>query len=165
MSPVPASGQPATLLHLRRHADTLATILWNHGADVSGPFLDRYDETNIVVTVSAHLPGPAVPAATEVVLQEVWEPVTEERYRRIEYAYDLIDHPLNRRRAFHAHDAPQFIAEFDVVTHEHCEETLGAPACQHYFGLPVDAYDAVRRFTMIWGRPDPLGCDDLRCMA
>ena len=51
------------------------------------------------------------------------------------------------------------------MTHEHCEEALGAPACEHYFGLPVDAYDAVRRFTMLWGQPGPLGCDDLRCMA
>jgi hypothetical protein len=150
---------------LPRHASTLATILWNHGADVSGPFLDRYQGTSVVVSVTAHLPGPTFPAPTEVVLHEVWEPVTDSGYRRVEYAYDLIDHPLGRRRAFHAHDVPHFIAEFDVLTHEHCEERLGAPACEHYFGLPVDAYDAVRRFTTIWGQPGPLGCDDLRCMA
>jgi hypothetical protein len=165
VSPTRPAGQRSTLLDIRRHAATLSTILWNHGADVTGPFVDRFEARTVVVTVSAHLPGPAVPAATEVMLQEVWEPVTGGRYQRVEYAYDLIDHPWGRRRAFHAHDVRQFIAEFDVVTHEHCEEQLGAPACEHYFGLPVDAYDAVRRFTMIWGRPDPLGCADLRCMV
>jgi len=100
-----------------------------------------------------------------VVIQEVWEPAADEQYERVGYAYDLIDHAQQRRRAFHAHDVPKFIAEFDVVTHEHCEESLGAPACEHYYGLPVDAYDAVRRFTMLWGQPDPLGCENLRCMA
>lgn len=165
MSPTPASGRPATLRDLRHHADTLASILWNLGADVGGPFLDRYDAANVVVSVSASLPGPVAPAATEVVLQELWEPTPGKRYRRVEYAYDFIDHPLRRRRAFHAHDVQHFIAEFDVVTHEHCEEILGAPACDHYFGLPVDAYDAIRRFALLWGRPGPLGCNELRCMA
>lgn len=165
MSPHPRSQGLVGLHDLQQHAGALSTILWNQGADVSGPFLDQYDDTNVVMSISAHLPGPAVPAATEIVLQEVWKPVADRGYRRVEYAYDLIDHPFRRRRAFHAHDAPHFIAEFDVLTHEHCEERLGTPVCEHYFGLPVDAYDAIRRFTIIWGQPGPLGCDDLRCMA
>lgn len=153
------------LIDLQRHADTLSTILWNHGADVCGPFLDRYGGASIVVTVSADLPGTTSSAPTELVIQEVWAAVADERYQRVEYLYDLIDHPRQRRRAFHAHDVPHFIAEFDAVTHEHCEETLGAPACDHYYGLPVDAYDAVRRLTLTWERQGSLGCDDLRCMA
>ena len=154
-----------TLLDLRKHADTITTILWNHGADVRGPFFDRYGGTSIVLSVTAKLPGPQAPSPAEVVFQEVWEPVAEEHYQRVEYLYDLIDRPRSRRRAFHAHDVPQFISEFDVVTHEHCEHALGAPTCTHYYGLPVDAYDAFRSFALIWGQRGPLGCEELRCMT
>lgn len=165
MTPPSRSQRPVALPDIHQHADTLGTILWNYGADVRGPFVDRYQRTTVVVSVTAHLPGHTFPAATEVVLREVWEPAASDRYARVAYVYDLIDRAQQRRRAFHAHDVPQFIAEFDVVTHEHCEETLGAPACEHYFGLPVDAYAAIQRLMVAWGRPEPLGCNDLRCMA
>ena len=29
---------------------------------------------------------------------------------------------------------------------------------------PVDADEAIRRFTIAWGRPGPLGCSHLRCI-
>ena len=154
-----------TIEDLDRHVARLATIVWNLGALVEGPHLDQYDDGVFVVALSGDLPGPNRPARTEVVVREKWMPIATDRYRRAEYSYELIEHPLGRRRAFHAHDRGHFVDAFDVATHEHCEETLGAPACEHYFGLPVDAYDAVRRFTLIWGRPGPLGCDSLRCMA
>jgi hypothetical protein len=154
-----------TIEDLDRHVARLATIVWNHGAIVEGPHLDEYDDGALVFDLSGDLPGPDRPAPTAVVLRETWMPVATNRYRRAEYAYELIEHPLGRRRAFHAHDRSHFVDTFDVATHEHCEESLGAPTCEHYFGLPVDAYAAVQRLMVAWGRPGPLGCDDLRCIA
>ena len=75
-----------------------------------------------------------------------------------------MDHPLGRRRAFHRHDPDHFAREFGVLVHEHCEEELGAETCSHYFGLPVDGFEAIRRFTALWGQPTELACSDLRCM-
>jgi hypothetical protein len=37
-----------------------------------------------------------------------------------------------------------FAREFAVVVHEHCEERLGEPTCRHHYGLPIDAYEAIR---------------------
>jgi hypothetical protein len=154
-----------TIEDLDRHVARLATIVWNHGAIVEGPHLDEYDDGALVFDLSGDLPGPDRPAPTAVVLRETWMPVATNRYRRAEYAYELIEHPLGRRRAFHAHDRSHFVDTFDVATHEHCEESLGAPTCEHYFGLPVDAYAAVQRLMVAWGRPGPLGCHDLRCIT
>lgn len=158
-------GSILTTEDLDRHAARLATIVRNHGALVEGPHLDEYDDDAFVFGLSGDLPGPARPAPTTLVLRETWMPVATDRYRRAEYAYELIEQALGRRRAFHAHDRAHFVDAFDVATHEHCEESLGAPACDHYFGLPVDAYSAVNTLMSTWGQPGPLGCDDLRCMA
>ena len=98
-------------------------------------------------------------------MAELWELDGPEDYRRREYVYDLVEHPLARRRAFHGHDPEHFARSFSVLVHEHCEEVLGQPACDHYYGLPVDAYEAIRRFASMWGQREPLGCADLRCMS
>ncbi len=34
-------------------------------------------------------------------------------------------------------DADRFVAAFDVAVHEHCEERVGQPTCDHYAGDPV----------------------------
>lgn len=154
-----------SLTALRRHVDTIGAILWNHGADVSGPHLSEYDGGGFAFTISADLPGHVRPRPAEMIVSEVWLPIEDDRYRRTEYAYDFVDHPARRRRAFHAHDRAVFASEFDTVTHEHCEEVLGQPRCEHYVGFPLDAYDALQRLTALWGQTDPLGCDDLRCLA
>lgn len=155
----------STTAELERHARTLAAILWNHGADVEGPFLDHHDGGAVVLRLAAHLPGRAAPRPAEIVVNEIWESTPGHRFLRTGYAYDLIDHPASRRRAFHAHDQDRLLHEFDVVAHEHCEETLGAPISGHYFGFPVDAYEAIRGLAIAWSQPGPLGCDDLRCMT
>ena len=90
-------------------------------------------------------------------MAELWVPESDGGFRRAEYAYDFLEHPLNRRRSFHGHDPDHFGREFGVLVHEHCEEVLGAPECSHYYGLPVDGYEAIRRFSILWGQPGSLG--------
>ena len=51
-----------------------------------------------------------------------------------------------------------------MLVHEHCEERLGQAACDHFLGLPIDGYEAIRRFTASWGQPGSLDCAGLRCM-
>ena len=155
----------ATLDGLRLYLGTLAATLWNYGAAFPTPALDRYDTGEYGFNVTAELPGPQRPRPAEISLAEIWSPADGGRLVRVEYAYDFIEHPLNRRRAFHGHDPARFAAAFHVLVHEHCEERLGQPVCDHYYGPPVDGYEAIRRFTSLWGQPAPLGCADLRCIS
>lgn len=156
----------ATLAELQRHVGTLTAILWNYGATLAIPTLGRYRDTgNVGFEVTAELPGPTSPRPAIVKLAEIWAGRGGDEFARLEYAYDFVEHPLNRRRAFHSHHPEAFARAFRVLVHEHCEEVLGAPTCHHYYGLPVDAFEAIRRFTVAWGQPDPLGCADLLCMS
>ena len=155
----------ATSGDLRRHLGTLSSILWNYGATFAVPTLDRFDKSEVGFSFAAELPGTALPKPPLIELTEVWAPERHGQYRLAEYAYDFIDYPLARRRAFHRHDPDRFDRAFGVVVHEHCEEFLGQPACNHYFGLPMDAYEAIKRFLSSWGQPTPLGCAGLRCMG
>ena len=155
----------ATSGDLRRHLGTLSSILWNYGATFAVPTLDRYGESEIGFAFAAELPGGSQPKPPLIELTEVWAPERRGQYRLVEYAYDFIEYPLARRRAFHRHDSERLSREFGVVVHEHCEEILGQPACDHYFGLPVDAYEAIDRFLSTWGQPAPLGSAGLRCMG
>jgi hypothetical protein len=155
----------ATLAELRVHLGTLAAILWNYGASFPVPAIDQYDDTgNVGFEFIAELGGSGSPKPAIIKMSEIWEPAGRADFRRREYAYDFVEHPLNRRRAFHGHHPDHFACEFDVLVHEHCEEVLGQPACDHYYGLPVDGYEAIRRFTSLWGQPVALGCADLPCV-
>lgn len=156
----------ATEVEVRTYLDALSTILWNYGATFPVPTLDRYRHGGAVgFRFVAELPGATVPKAAEIKLAEIWSSRQTNELRRVEYAYDFMDHPLRRRRGFHGHDPDQFAREFGVLVHEHCEEVLGEPACEHYYGLPVDGYEAIRRFATLWSQEGPLGCMALRCMA
>jgi hypothetical protein len=156
----------ATVEALQDHLGTLAVILWNFGASFPVPTLDQYADTgNLGFSFSAQLPGPDLPASASIKLSEVWEPAgSPGEFDRTEYEYDFIEHPRNRRRAFHSTQRQFYARHFGVLVHEHCEEVLGAPVCGHYYGLPVTAYEAIAMFTAIWGQPGPLGCAELRCM-
>jgi hypothetical protein len=155
----------ATLDQLRRYLGGLTVYLRNVGATVPEPTLDRYHSGEVGFELVAALPGPDIPAPATIELDEIWTPAGE-RYERTEYAYDLIEHPFDRRRAFHAHDTATFAARFGVLVHEHCEETLGRPTCGHYYGFPVtDGYEALDRLLAIWSLPSPLGCSGLRCIG
>jgi hypothetical protein len=154
----------SSVLAIRTYLGTLSSILWNFGAAFPVPTLDAYGAGEMGFSMTARLPGIAAPRPAEIKLAEIWAPVRAEGHRRVEYAYDFIEYPHARRRAFHGHDQEHFAREFGVLVHEHCEERLGFPTCGHYFGLPIDGFEAIRRFTAIWGQPADLGCSGLPCI-
>jgi hypothetical protein len=154
----------ATRTELTIYLGRLATTLWNYGAVFPGPTLDPFDDGSYGFELVASMPGANQPRPATIKLVEVWIPTRRGDYSRAEYDYDFIEYPLNRRRAFHRHDEAAFLREYGVAVHEHCEEVLKKPACDHYLGLPVDGDEAIRRFTALWGQPGPLGCAQLRCI-
>ena len=156
----------ATVPELKDHLGTLAVILWNYGSEFPVPTLDQYTVTgNLGFSFTAALPGPDLRAPATINLSEIWVPGSGPGdFDRSDYEYDFVEHPRRRRRAFHSTEREYYARHFGVLVHEHCEDILGAPACRHYYGLPVTAYEAIARFTAIWGQPGPLGCAELRCM-
>lgn len=150
---------------LRRYVGDLVTYLRHVGSDIEPePAVVRHPDGDLSVEFVALLPGSGVPKPSEVAVAEVWT-LRHQGLERIAYAYELIDHERDRRRAFHLHDPGAFLRRAGVLVHEHCEEALSAPACHHYFGLPVrNAYEAIERLLVAWSEPGPLGCDELRCM-
>ncbi len=156
----------ASKLQLARYLGELTVYLRNFGAILPEPEIDPYDSGEIGFDFEATLPGPDEPKPALIAVGEIWSPVGHESYERAEYRYELIEHPLNRRRAFHMHDTDEFRSRAGVLVHEHCEEILGHPTCAHYFGLPVGSgYDALNALLSLWGQPGPMGCSRLRCMG
>lgn len=149
---------------LQQYLGSLSAILWNFGAAFPVPTLDVFDSGELGFAFDAVLPGADIPRPAVIRLSEIWQPTQPTGYRRLEYAYDFMEYPLDRRRAFHGHDPDHFAQEFGVLVHEHCEERLGKPMCRHYYGLPVDGFEAISAFVRLWGQTLPLGCADLRCM-
>lgn len=135
------------------------------GADLDGePALVEDDNGRLSFRITASLPDSGIPDRALVSIGERWASVGDE-CERFEYGYDLVDHPRHRRRAFHRHDAEQFLAAYDVAVHEHCEEVLGAPTCDHYAGDPVlDAYRGIDLLMRAW-TDEPLGCSELGCLG
>jgi hypothetical protein len=106
---------------------------------------------DLVMDIGTRLPTPRGSQDVDLVLQERWSPRAPGQWIRVEYGYDLRDHELGYRRAFHRHDADHFVRAWDVATHEHCEATLGYPVCGHYAGEPAaDAIDGFLRLYGIW---------------
>lgn len=155
----------ASLHELRGHLGTLSAILWNYGATFPVPTLHRYDSGEVGFSFSADLPGSATPKPAVIKLAEIWAPGRPDDFSRREYEYDFIEYPRDRRRAFHGHDPDYFAREFGVLVHEHCEEHLGSPACDHYYGLPISGFEAIRQFASLWGRSTQPGCARLRCIS
>ena len=153
-----------SLAQVASYLGGLAVYLRNLGAEVPEPVLDRYESGEIGFELTAELSGSVDPRAAVVTAREIWGPVGAGRFQRAEYAYDLIDYPANRRRAFHMHDVPEYLARLGVTAHEHCEEVLGKPTCDHYLGLPVySGYEGLNTLLACWSDPGPLGCARLRC--
>lgn len=154
-----------SLDQLRRYVGGLTIYLRNFGAMVPEPTLDRYATGEVGFEFAAVLPGSDQPRSAIVRVGEIWEP-SRGGYERDEYLYDFIEYPLDRRRGLHAHDTDVFARRFGVLVHEHCEESLGRPDCDHYHGIPVaTGYEALDRLLSTWGQPGPLGCPTLRCIG
>ena len=150
-------------------ADLIETVE-RYGATVLPP--NDADEVHwgssgndLVLDLGTRLPSPHRVRPAELVLQERWVPGGRGRWELAEYGYELRDPALNYRRALHRHDVDRFVGAFDVVTHEHCEATMGVEICGHYAGEPVSgAIDGFFRLYGIWltySRPD---CSELRCL-
>ena len=153
-----------SLAQIASYLGGLAVYLRNLGAEVLEPVLDRYDSGEIGFAITAQLPGSNDPKPALITAQEIWQPAGSSRFERCEYGYDLIDYPANRRRAFHKHDISEYLSRLGVTAHEHCEEALGKPTCDHYLGLPVfTGYDGLNALLACWSDPGPLGCAGLRC--
>lgn len=104
--------------------------------------------------------GPAVAS-----LREIWTPIGVRVWQRAEYAYDLIDHPAHRRRAWHMHAVDQARSVLGSAAHEHCEEGLGLPACDHYRGYELSSvHEGIALIDAAWSEPGPLGCSTLACL-
>lgn len=153
-----------SLDHLRRYLGGLTVYLRNFGATLSERTLDRYETGEVGFELTAELPGSDRPRSAVIRVGEIWEP-SDDGFDRVEYLYDLIEYPMDRRRAFHSHDTAVFARRFGVLVHQHCEEVLGRPECPHYHGIPItNGYDALERLLGTWGPTGPMGYADLRCI-
>lgn len=143
----------------------LATYLVRIGSDLGAhPSIAVYDDGVLAFDIETTLPGTGWPTPADIRLSESWRPEGT-GFERDEYEYELVDHQRNRRRAFHRHNAESFLRRTDSAIHEHCEELLGRPTCDHYVGLPIrDGYDAIERLLIAWTEPGKLGCADLDCL-
>ena len=150
---------------LTSYVTGLATYLIRVGCELrSQPTLDVYDGGALGFDIEAALPGTGSPMAADIRLSETWRPGGTV-FDRDEYEYELVDRERRRRRAYHRHDAQAFLRRTETAIHEHCEEVLGRPECDHYSGLPVrDGYDAIERLLIAWTEPGKLGCAGLDCM-
>lgn len=141
---------------LERYAVTLLPP-----ADRDEITLGRDPSGSLVIDLRGRLPTARRSREVDLELFERWQPVGRKELACVEYAYELRHHEIGYRRAFHRHDEDYFVRMHGVVTHEHCESTLGVAVCSHYHGPPLaDAFDGFRRLYATWltgERPDCLG--------
>lgn len=99
-------------------------------------------------------------------LFERWQLIGRDQWACAEYKYELRQHAVGYRRALHRHDEDHFVRLHGVVTHEHCEATMGVMACGHYYGHPVaDAFDGFRRLYDLWLMDQAPDCLALTCLG
>jgi hypothetical protein len=154
----------ASRAQLTSYVIGLATYLVRVGCELrKEPTLDVYDDGALGFDIEATLPGTGSPMSADIRLSETWRPGGTV-FVRDEYEYELVDRERTRRRAYHRHDAETFLRRTEGAIHEHCQEVLGQPTCDHYVGLPVrDGYDAIERLLISWTEPGKLGCTSLDC--
>lgn len=112
------------------------------------------------------LPGGNRPPLSQLAVREKWRPIGEGIFERAEYAYELLDHERDFRRAFHLHDASDFVRRYLVAVHEHCERPVGEAPCEHVAGAPVrDAYAGALALIRVWTDPNIPDCAALDCLG
>jgi hypothetical protein len=127
--------------------------------------LDESETGRLSFSVRGFLLDGRQPPGAIVDVREIWRPTADGPYERSDYAYELLDHERDFRRAFHLHDAEVFVRRHDVVVHEHCERPIGNAPCAHVSGFPVrDAFAGVERLLDAWLDPQIPDCDALRCL-
>jgi len=124
------------------------------------------DSGRLSFSVQGFLPDGRQPPQAIVQVREIWRPTSAGGpYERADYAYELLDHERDFRRAFHLHDRDVFVRRHDVVVHEHCERPIGNAPCAHLSGFPVrDAFAGVERLLDAWLEPQMPACDGLPCL-
>lgn len=167
-SPVGRSPEPTMRLSgaaLEDHVADVVELLERYGA-----VLDPSDDPWIRAAPSgmrwfalrALLPGADVGLPSTIDVREHWRPTRADAFERAEYAYELVDHEREVRRAFHLHDAEWFIDRHQVVVHEHCERPVGVAPCRHVEGRPLrDAFAGVVRLIEAWSDPELPDCTAL----
>jgi hypothetical protein len=145
----------------------LAKSLYTRGFELAAdPTVEVDDRGHLAFSVVGFIPDPVAADASEISLAETWHVMPDQRWRRQEYAYDLIDRPRGRRRAFHLHDRAKVEAMRGTAVHEHCDEVLGRPTCSHYLGRDLpDGHVAIALLVAAWVKPGALGCASLDCLT
>lgn len=151
---------------LNQYVIGLAKALYTRGFDVPTEPLAEFDDSGyIAFDVAGTVVDADGTVDTEIRLGEIWRPLSERRWERDEYTYDLIDRGRARRRAFHLHDRALSEAHLRSHVHEHCEETMGAATCGHYLGRELlDGFVAIELLMAAWLEPRALGCANLVCL-
>lgn len=127
--------------------------------------LGREPDGSLVIDLECRPPLAPRARRVHIDLFERWRPFGRDRYERTEYAFEIRHEGLQYRRAFHRHHAEAFLRAFDVACHEHCEATMGAATCGHYFGEPVaDARTGFLRLYALWLSDERPDCATLTCL-
>lgn len=148
---------------LDAYLTSVAGLLDRYGLEVAGDALAIEEAPGVRrLDLRALLPGGSSRAGVEV--RETWVEADAGAFERTEYVYELLDHERDFRRAFHLHDPEWFAGRFLVVVHEHCENPLGLPVCDHYEGTPIrDAFAGILALMDSWAG-EPPDCSTLRCL-
>lgn len=128
--------------------------------------LGQEDDGSLVIDLEARLPVARRSPEVAFDLFERWAPAGGDSFERTAYRFELRNHDIGYRRAYHRHHVDSFVRAFDVATHEHCEAPIGFSTCSHYHGPPVvDAFDAFDRLYDLWLMDAAPDCSALRCLG
>ena len=151
------------------YASRIAELLERYGVVLTKPTLGQpvelleADDGSLSFELLGALPDAREPAGSTLEVRERFRAIGGDRYERDGYEYELVDRQRSFRRAFHFHDPEWFKRHFLVLVHEHCEQPLGDPACDHYQALPLrDGYAGVTALIGAW-TAEP-SCSELRCL-
>ena len=158
-----------TGLQVDDYADGVAALLERFGVALISPGAGApvevlvEDDGSLSFELVGSLPDARTPARSTVAVRELFRTIGQGQYERSDYEYELIDRERSFRRAFHLHDPEWFQRRFLVVVHEHCEQPLGEPACDHVQGDPIrDGFAGVVALMDAW--TDDADCHGRRCL-
>jgi hypothetical protein len=152
------------------YAARLVELLERYGVVLAKPALGEgveileADDGSLSFELIGSLPDGRQPARSSIEMRERFQPIAADRFERVGYEHELLDHERDFRRAFHLHDPEWFEHTYLVLVHEHCERPVKDVACAHYHGLPVrDGYAGVVSLFDAWTDEPPV-CSELRCL-
>ena len=124
------------------------------------------EAANLAMEIAVRPPVDRRSRRVEIILRERWRSAGRDRWELDEYAYELQDQELGYRRALHRHHVEEFVRAHGVATHEHCEVTIGSPACDHYAPDSAcrGAIDGLDRLYGTWLSGTKPDCSRLRCL-